>query len=49
MGLGRSRGGLPAKIHLSCVQGQNPLSIVITAGQQGDGTAGTPCGPGLRA
>lgn len=34
--LGRSRGGLSTKIHLSCEQGQKPLSIVITAGQRGD-------------
>jgi transposase len=34
--LGRSRGGLPTKIHLSCEQRQKPLSIVITAGQRGD-------------
>ncbi|MER5831374.1 IS5 family transposase [Streptomyces sp. NPDC002130] len=35
-GLGRSRGGLTTKIHLSVEQGQKPLSIVITAGQRGD-------------
>lgn len=35
-GLGRSRGGLSTKIHLSCEQRQKPLSIVITAGQRGD-------------
>jgi transposase len=35
-GLGRSRGGLSTKIHLSCEQGQKPLSVVITAGQRGD-------------
>ena len=34
--LGRSRGGLTTKIHLSCEQGQKPLSIVVTAGQRGD-------------
>jgi transposase len=34
--LGRSRGGLSTKIHLSCEQRQKPLSIVITAGQRGD-------------
>jgi hypothetical protein len=35
-GLGRSRGGLSTKIHLSREQRQKPLSIVITAGQRGD-------------
>jgi len=35
-GLGRSRGGLSTKIHLSCEQRQKPLSIVIIAGQRGD-------------
>ena len=35
-GLGRSRGGLSAKIHLACEQRQKPLSILITAGQCGD-------------
>jgi len=35
-GLGRSRGGLTAKIHLACEQRQKPLAIVITAGQRGD-------------
>jgi len=34
--LGRSRGGLTTKVHLSCEQRQKPLSIVITAGQRGD-------------
>jgi hypothetical protein len=34
--LGRSRGGLTTKLHLSCEQGQKPLSIVVTAGQRGD-------------
>ena len=54
-GLGRSRGGLSAKIHLSCEQRQKPLSIVITAGQRGDspqfqavldGIRVPRCGPG---
>jgi transposase len=35
-GLGRSRGGLSTKVHLSYEQQQKPLSIVITAGQRGD-------------
>jgi transposase len=35
-GLGRSRGGFSTKVHLACEQGQKPLAIVITAGQQGD-------------
>ena len=34
--LGRSRGGLTTKIHLSCEQGQKVLSLVVTAGQRGD-------------
>jgi transposase len=34
--LGRSRGGLTTKLHLSCEQGQKPLSVVLTAGQRGD-------------
>ncbi|WP_443060753.1 transposase [Streptomyces sp. NBC_00448] len=34
--LGRSRGGLTAKVHLAVEQGQKPRSIVITAGQRGD-------------
>ena len=33
--LGRSRGGLTTKLHLSCEQGQKPLSIVLTAGRRG--------------
>ncbi|MGW0533409.1 IS5 family transposase [Streptomyces sp. NPDC003032] len=36
-GLGRSRGGWTTKIHLACEQGQRPLSMLITAGQRGDG------------
>ncbi|MFC5958038.1 IS5 family transposase [Streptomyces pratens] len=35
-GLGRSRGGLTAKLHLAVEQGQKPMSLVITAGQRGD-------------
>ncbi len=35
-GLGRSRGGFSAKVHLACEQGQKPLAIVVTAGQRGD-------------
>ena len=35
-GIGRSRGGLSTKVHLSCEQGQKPLSVVVTAGQRGD-------------
>jgi transposase len=34
--LGRSRGGLTTKVHLSCEQGQKPLSFVVTGGQRGD-------------
>jgi len=34
--LGRAPGGFTTKVHLACEQGQNPLSIVITAGQRGD-------------
>jgi hypothetical protein len=46
-GLGRSRGGLSTKIHLSCEQRQKPLSIVITAGQRGDSPQFGPCLPGI--
>jgi transposase len=35
-GLGRSRGGLTAKIHLAGEQQQKPLAVLITAGQRGD-------------
>jgi transposase len=35
-GIGRSRGGLTTKLHLSTEQRQKPLSIVVTAGQRGD-------------
>lgn len=35
-GLGRSRGGLTTKVHLSCEQGQKLMSLVVTAGQRGD-------------
>ncbi|MFI9115205.1 IS5 family transposase [Streptomyces venezuelae] len=34
--LGRSRGGLTSRIHLTVEQRQKPLSVVITAGQRGD-------------
>ncbi|MFF0509223.1 IS5 family transposase [Streptomyces fimicarius] len=36
-GLGRARGGFTAKIHLAREQGQRPLSLLVTAGQRGDG------------
>lgn len=35
-GLGRSRGGLSTKLHLAVAQRQEPMSIVITAGQRSD-------------
>ncbi|MER7441579.1 IS5 family transposase [Micromonospora avicenniae] len=35
--LGRSRGGLTTKTHLTCEQGQEVLSMVVTAGHRGDG------------
>ncbi|MFJ3840605.1 transposase [Streptomyces sp. NPDC090054] len=35
-GLGRSRGGLTTKIHLSTEQGQKPMSLLITAGHRHD-------------
>ncbi|MEU2437534.1 IS5 family transposase [Streptomyces rubradiris] len=35
-GLGRSRGGFTAKIHLACEQGQRRLFLLVTAGQRGD-------------
>jgi transposase len=34
--LGRSRGGFSTKIHLACEQGQNVMSLLLTAGQRGD-------------
>jgi transposase len=33
--LGRSRGGFTTKIHLACEQGQNVMSLLLTAGQRG--------------
>lgn len=36
-GPGRSRGGLTTKVHLACEQGRRPLSLIVTAGQRGDG------------
>lgn len=33
-GLGRSRGGLTAKLHLTVEQGQKPMAIVTTTGQR---------------
>lgn len=35
-GLGRSRGGLTSKIHLTAEQGRKAMSLLITAGQHGD-------------
>ncbi|MFH9740189.1 IS5 family transposase [Streptomyces roseolus] len=35
-GLGRSRGGFSTKLHLAVEQGQEPMSLVVTAGQRGD-------------
>nr|WP_234018683.1 IS5 family transposase [Streptomyces sp. SID8377] len=35
-GPGRSRGGFTTKVHLAVERGQNPMSIVVTAGQRGD-------------
>ena len=46
--MGRSRGGLTTKLHLSCEQGQKPLSIVITAGQRGDSPQFIPVLDGIR-
>ncbi|MFJ4467635.1 IS5 family transposase [Streptomyces sp. NPDC089424] len=34
-GLGRSRGGFTTKLYLAVEQGQEPVSVVITAGQRG--------------
>lgn len=34
--LGRFRGGFTTKIHLACEQGQRPLALLVTAGQDGD-------------
>lgn len=36
-GVGRSRGGLGAKIHLVGEGGRRPLAVLITPGQAGDG------------
>ena len=46
--LGRSRGGLTTKLHLSCEQGQKPLSIVLTAGHRGDSPQFIPVLAGIR-
>ena len=46
--LGRSRGGLTTKVHLSCEQGQKPLSLVLTAGQRGDSPQFIPVLAGIR-
>ncbi|MFJ6944092.1 IS5 family transposase [Streptomyces wuyuanensis] len=35
-GLGRSRGGLTAKVHLAVEHGQKPLSFLVTAGHRHD-------------
>lgn len=35
-GLGRSRGGFTAKLHLAVEQGQKPMAIVLTGGQRGE-------------
>ncbi|QKG27285.1 transposase [Actinomadura verrucosospora] len=47
-GLGRSRGGLTTKVHLSAEQGQRPLSLVVTAGQRGDSAQFKPVLEGIR-
>ncbi|WP_405918605.1 IS5 family transposase [Streptomyces sp. NBC_00728] len=39
--IGRSRGGLPTKIHLAADAGCRPLAFVLTAGQAGDAPAFT--------
>ena len=46
--LGRSRGGLTTKLHLSCEQGQKPLSIVLTAGHRHDSPQFIPVLQGIR-
>ncbi|MFJ9432516.1 transposase [Streptomyces sp. NPDC101490] len=48
-GLGRSRGGLTTTIHLAVEQGQQPLSVVITAGQRGDSPQFEPVLEAIRA
>lgn len=35
--LGRSRGGLTTKIHLTSEGGRRPLALLVTPGQWGDG------------
>ncbi|WP_455567265.1 IS5 family transposase [Streptomyces cinereoruber] len=47
-GLGRSRGGFTAKLHLAVEQGQKPMAIVITAGQRGDSPQFEPVLEGVR-
>ncbi|MFJ5078400.1 transposase [Streptomyces sp. NPDC088553] len=47
-GLGRSRGGFTAKIHLACEQGQRPLPLLVTAGQRGDSPRFTAVLEGIR-
>jgi hypothetical protein len=46
--LGRSRGGLTTKLHLSCEQGQKPLSMLLTGGQRGDSPQFIPVLEGIR-
>lgn len=46
--LGRSRGGLTTKTHLSCVPQCLPLSLKITAGQAGDSPQFVPVLNGIR-
>jgi hypothetical protein len=46
--LGRSRGGLTTEIHLACEQGRRVLSLVVTAGQRGDGPQFTAVLDGIR-
>ncbi|CAO0837956.1 IS5 family transposase [Streptomyces microflavus] len=46
--LGRSRGGLTTKTHLSCTRDCLPLSFVVTAGQAGDSPQFIPVLQGIR-
>lgn len=40
--LGRSRGGLPRKIHLVCDGRGRPLAVVVTGGNTNDCTRSPP-------
>jgi hypothetical protein len=47
--LGRFRGGLTCKLHLTVEQGQKPLAVIVTAGRWGDGLQFIPVAADLAA